>query len=167
MGGQQVVALNSNSYLCHDLLGTRCTEFSPVTLKLLLLRVSTYTYTHNAQHTQRPGKKVGTTVAASWRGPALRQIDLPTGPRLALGSRCLRAYRRIVCARWMRSNVQNLLMSNGTKSVKPCFEMIALILFEHSILQYFHLHKQVGCLIEQQRGIHGTTRLATRYICYS
>ena len=36
---------------------------------------------------ERPGRKAGTKVAASWRGAPLRHFDLPTGPRLAWGSR--------------------------------------------------------------------------------
>lgn len=36
---------------------------------------------------ERQGKKKGTKVVASWRGPPLRPVDLPTGPRLAWGSR--------------------------------------------------------------------------------
>ena len=36
---------------------------------------------------ERPGRKPGTKVAASWRGAPLRHFDLPTGPRLAWGSR--------------------------------------------------------------------------------
>jgi len=36
---------------------------------------------------ERKGRKPGTKVVASWRGPPLRPVDLPTGPRLAWGSR--------------------------------------------------------------------------------
>ena len=36
---------------------------------------------------ERKGRKQGTKVVASWRGPPLRPVDLPTGPRLAWGSR--------------------------------------------------------------------------------
>lgn len=36
---------------------------------------------------ERPGKKAGTKVVSAWRGPPLRPVDMPTGPRLAWGSR--------------------------------------------------------------------------------
>jgi len=36
---------------------------------------------------ERDGKKKGSRVTSTWRGAPLRPVDLPTGPRLAWGSR--------------------------------------------------------------------------------